>query len=68
MGMGPILRILARVIAGFLIGRGWVGLDAVNQVFDDPASDAAFEIIAGGIMWVGPEGFYYLAHRFGWKK
>lgn len=63
--MGPLLRIVARVAAGILIGRGWVSLDTVDQVFNDPASDAAFEIIAGGIVWVGTEGFYLLAKRLG---
>ncbi|MET3790641.1 hypothetical protein [Aquamicrobium terrae] len=65
--MGPLLRIVARVAAGVLIGRGWVSLDTVDQVFNDPASDAAFEIIAGGIVWVGTEGFYLLAKRLGWR-
>ena len=65
--MGPLVRILARVAAGFLIGRGWVSLDAVDQVFNDPASDAAFDVIAGGVVWVGTEGFYVLARRLGWQ-
>ena len=65
--MGPLLRILARVAAGILIGRGWVSLDTVDQVFNDPASDAAFEIIAGAAVWAGAEGFYALAKRLRWR-
>lgn len=65
--MGPLIRIVARVAAGFLIGRGWVGLDTVDQIFNDPASDAAFEIIAGGAVWTVTEGFYALAKRWGWR-
>ncbi len=66
--MGPLIRILARVGAGFLIGRGWVSLDQVDQIFNDPASDAAFEIIAGATVWTVTEGFYMLARRFGWER
>lgn len=66
--MGPLVRILARVMAGFLIGRGWVSLDQVDQIFNDPASDAAFEIIAGGAVWAVTEVFYAMAHRFGWSR
>lgn len=60
--MGPIIRILARVVAGFLIGAGWFTSDAADSIFNDPAFDAA----VGAILWAATEGFYYIAKRFGW--
>ena len=65
--MGPLVRIIARVGAGVMIGHGWVSLDQVDQVFSDPASDAAFDIIAGGAVWAGTEFYYAAAKWFGWR-
>ncbi len=61
--MGPLIRILARVFAGFLIGRGFTTTEASEAVFSDPA----FDMAVGFLMWAATEGFYVLARRWGWR-
>lgn len=61
--MAPIVRILARVLAGFLIGAGWFTEDAAESIFADPAFDMAI----GAALWGVTELYYYAAKRFGWK-
>lgn len=61
--MAPIIRILARVVAGFLIGAGWFTESAAESIFSDPAFDMAI----GSALWAGTEAFYWLAKRYGWR-
>lgn len=61
--MAPIVRILARVLAGFLIGAGWFTEDAAESIFNDPA----FDMAVGAVLWGVTELYYYAAKRFGWK-
>ena len=56
--MGPIVRIVLRVIAGALIGAGYLPKEALPDVLD-PA-------LVGGIVWALTEGFYWVAKRRGW--
>lgn len=60
--MAPILRILARVLAGFLIGAGYMSESTVSAIFSDPAMDMA----VGAILWGVTETFYWLAKRYAW--
>ena len=61
--MAPVIRILARVLAGFLIGAGFFTEDAADAVFNDPAFDAAI----GAVLWAVTEVYYLLAKRLGWS-
>lgn len=60
--MGPIIRIAARVLAGFLIGAGYMSESAVDSIFADPAFDMAI----GAVLWGVTETFYWLAKRYSW--
>lgn len=60
--MAPVIRILARVLAGFLIGAGFFTEDAADAVFSDPAFDAAI----GAVLWAVTEVYYIIAKRMGW--
>jgi len=61
--MAPIIRILCRVLAGFLIGAGYMTESSADAIFSDPAFDMAI----GVILWAVTEGFYWMARRFGWR-
>src|SRR5690606_32826082 len=58
--MGPIIRITARVLAGFLIGAGYMSESTVSAIFSDPAMDMAI----GAVLWGVTETFYWLAKRY----
>jgi hypothetical protein len=60
--MAPLIRILARVLAGFLIGAGWFTEDAADSIFSDPD----FDIAIGAVVWALTELYYLAAKRFGW--
>ena len=61
--IAPIIRILARVLAGFLIGAGYFTEDAADSIFNDPAFDAAI----GAAIWGVTEVYYLIAKRMGWS-
>lgn len=61
--MGPLIRILARVLAGFMIGRGYTTTEATDAIFNDPA----FDMATGFLIWGATEGFYWAAKRWGWR-
>jgi hypothetical protein len=62
--MTVFVRIVLRIIAGFLAGKGFA--DATEL-----ANDAEFvglvEMGLSGLLLAVSEGWYYLAKRFGWK-
>lgn len=60
--MAPLIRILARIGAGFLIGAGYMTQGTADSVFSDPAFDMAI----GAVIIAATEGWYWLAKRFGW--
>lgn len=64
--IGPISRILLRVIAGILIGKGWFTAEDANAITSDPELAALVEMGIGGAIWAGTEGWYWLAKRMGW--
>lgn len=64
--MGVFIRILLRVIAGFLIGRG-LPVDWANEIVNDPSVLATAEVTIGAIIWGVTELFYAAARRFGWR-
>lgn len=61
--MAPILRIVARIAGGMMIGAGWASESTVNTIFSDPAFDMAL----GAIVIGATEFYYYLAKRYGWE-
>ena len=61
--MAPILRIVARIIGGMLIGAGYANEGTVDSIFSDPAFDMAL----GAIVIGATEFYYYLAKRYGWE-
>lgn len=63
---GPIARILLRVLAGILIGKGWFAPEDANSLISDPEVAALAEMAVGGAIWAATEGYYYLAKRWGW--
>jgi hypothetical protein len=62
--MTPIIRILLRVLAGFLVGKGFT---EAQTLAGDPELIALAEAGVGALILAVTEGWYYLAKRFGWK-
>lgn len=64
---GPIIRILLRVAAGVLIGRGWLSAEDGAALSGDPELVALLEGAAGALLWTVTEYYYWLAKRWGWR-
>lgn len=64
--LGPFIRILLRVVAGFLIGRG-LPEDWARDIVNDPGVVATVEVAIGAAIWGFTEVAYAMARRFGWK-
>ena len=62
-----IIRILLRYLSGLLIAKGLLAQD-MGDMFNDPDLIASLQVAAGAIVGAATEGWYYLAHRFGWAK
>lgn len=58
--MAPIVRIVMRYIAGYLIASGYLS-EADKSLFVDP------ELIGFIVMGLN-EAWYWAARRFGWAK
>lgn len=61
-------RIALRYVAAFLIAKGLLAPDLGDQISADPDIIMALELAAGAAVGAAAEGWYYLAHRFGWAK
>lgn len=59
--MTPIIRIILRIAAGVLIGRGMPA--EIGEVFTSPD----MELAVGAAVLAVSEGWYVLAKRFGWR-
>lgn len=64
--MAPIIRIVLRYGAGFLVARGLLGESDGNMLAADPEVAAAIETGVGLAIGAVSEGWYWLAKRFGW--
>lgn len=64
--IGPIARILLRVLAGFLIAKGWFAPDEINALVTDVEVVGLVEMALAGTVWGATEAYYYLAKRWGW--
>jgi len=62
--IAPLSRIILRYMAMALIAHGWLSDDVGNSI----ASDPDLQVALGGLIAAGVEGYYALAHRFGWAK
>jgi hypothetical protein len=63
--MTPVfVRIFLRYLAGYLLLKGFVPQGMADQIASDPDLAAAL----GVTVMVGVEGFYFMAHKFGWAK
>ena len=61
--MGPIVRIVLRVLAGVLVGWG-MPEDAAEMLWTDEELVAQ---VTGALIWAATEGYYALAKRRGWR-
>jgi len=64
--LGPVTRIILRVIAGILIGRGWLSPEDGALLSSDPDLALLIEGAVGAVILSATEYFYYLAKRWGW--
>lgn len=64
--LGPIVRILLRVIVGALIARAWIDPQIGQSIVDDPDFAMLIEMLLAGIVWGATELWYVIAKRMGW--
>lgn len=64
--LGPIARILLRVIVGALIARAWIDPQIGQSLIDDPDFATLIEMSLAGIVWGATELWYVIAKRMGW--
>lgn len=58
--VGPVSRIFARILAGFLIGRGYTSEEVVSSYLPD------IEMVLGFALWAMTELLYAQAKKRGW--
>lgn len=63
-----VIRILLRVAAGVLMGRGWLSAEDGAALSSDPELISILEGAVGALMWAATEYWYSLARKFGWAK
>lgn len=63
-----IARIVLRYGAGVLVARGLLGADDASTFTADPDLQMVLETGAGLAISAATEGWYWLAHKFGWQK
>lgn len=64
--LGPIARILLRVVVGALIARAWIDPQIGHSLVDDPDFAMLIEMLLAGIVWGATELWYVIAKRMGW--
>ncbi len=64
--MSVFIRIVLRVLAGYLAGNG-VPPEIVEMVLGDPDVLEGLELVIGAALWFVVEVFYFMAKKFGWK-
>ena len=62
-----VVRIALRYLAGVLVARGLLGADDATFA-TDPDIQMMLETALGLAMAGVSEGWYWMAHRFGWAK
>jgi len=61
--VAPVVRVLLRYVGGALITYAGVKLDV-----NDPDFQAVTVLVAGALVSVASEAWYYLARKYGWSK
>ncbi|WP_313618386.1 hypothetical protein [Agrobacterium sp.] len=61
-------RIFLRYLAAILVTKGLIAPDMGHILSSDPDLATALHLLAGTLAALAAEGWYYLAHRFGWAK
>lgn len=64
--LGPISRILLRVVVGFLVARAILTQEDGNMLASDPDAAMIIELALSGAIWAATESWYWLAKKFGW--
>ena len=64
--LGPISRIILRLLVGFLVGKAVFSAEDGNALTSDPEIAALIEMALASAIWAGTEGWYWLAKRLGW--
>lgn len=62
--MSPLVRILLRYGAAFLVAKGWLTADDATSFVTDPD----VEMLVGAAIGALVEGWYVLARKYGWQK
>lgn len=63
-----LVRILLRYLAAILVTKGLIAPDLGEMISRDPDIAMAAQVASGALIAAIAEGWYYLAHRFGWAK
>lgn len=61
------IRIALRYIAAGLVSHGLLSADMTDFAYDPDIAEAV-QVGIGVVTAGAAEGWYYLAHRFGWAK
>lgn len=64
--IGVVSRILLRYLAAALVARGLVSADLGSQIAGDADALTIMATVAGSLVAVAVEGWYWLAKRMGW--
>ncbi|NWJ26159.1 hypothetical protein [Rhizobium sp. RM] len=62
------IRILLRYIAAILVTQGFIAPELGDLMSGDPDIAMALQILIGALIAALAEGWYVLAHRFGWAR
>lgn len=65
--LSPILRIVLRYLAGFLVAKGLLSAEFGMDLANDADVLALMEIAAGAIIAGATEAFYFVAKKMGWR-
>lgn len=63
-----LIRIALRYLAAALVARGLFSPDIGGLLSSDPDISMMVEIVAGALIGLCAETWYYLANRFGWAR
>ena len=67
MTYAPIIRIVLRYLAGFLVARGFLTSDDGSVLASDADLVALIETGIGFVIFAGTEAWYWVSKKFGWK-
>jgi len=63
---GPLARIVARYLIGAFVTYSLLTPEVGEELTSDPETQIVIELMIGGVLTAGVEGFYALAKRYGW--